>query len=368
MVRTRRPFGNIRLLSSGRYQARYTDPRTGAHIKAPNTFAGRNAAERWLGDRRRDIDAGLPPDRRPARLTFVAYSATWLGNRFVSGRPLKTRTREHYTAILERHLLPTFGRKPLAAITPQDVREWHAVTLTESPTMRAHAYSLLRTILNSAITDELIDSNPCRIAGAGRAARVHRIRPASLAELTTLTQAMPEPLQLMVLLASWCAMRFGEIIELRRTDVDLLDEVVRIRRAAYRAKGGYTTGTPKSDAGIRDVAIPPHLIPVIREHLQRFVGPQPDALLFARQHGRLMAPSTLKFHFYRARKAAGRPDLRFHDLRHTGAVLAAATGASLAELMARLGHSSASAALRYQHAAAGRDREIAALLSKMADT
>ncbi len=62
-----------------------------------------------------------------------------------------------------------------------------------------------------------------------------------------------------------------------------------------------------------------------------------------------------------------RPDLRFHDLRHSGAVLAAVTGASLAELMARAGHSTPDAALRYQHVAKGRDREIAALLSKLAD-
>jgi len=70
---------------------------------------------------------------------------------------------------------------------------------------------------------------------------------------------------------------------------------------------------------------------------------------------------------YRARDKAGRPDLRFHDLRHSGAVLAAATGASLAELMARLGHSTPTAAIRYQHAAKGRDHEIAALLSKLAE-
>jgi integrase len=70
--------------------------------------------------------------------------------------------------------------------------------------------------------------------------------------------------------------------------------------------------------------------------------------------------------YYPARKAAGRPDLRFHDLRHTGAVLAAATGATLAELMARLGHSTAGAALRYQHAAADRDKVIAAALSDLA--
>ena len=70
--------------------------------------------------------------------------------------------------------------------------------------------------------------------------------------------------------------------------------------------------------------------------------------------------------FYKAR--GGRPeDLRVHDLRHSGAVLAAATGATLAELMGRLGHSTPQAALRYQHVAGGRDREIAALLSKLAD-
>ena len=70
--------------------------------------------------------------------------------------------------------------------------------------------------------------------------------------------------------------------------------------------------------------------------------------------------------FYPAREKAGRPDLRWHDLRHTGAVLAAQTGATLAELMGRLGHSTPQAALRYQHAAAGRDAQIAAALSALA--
>ena len=73
-------------------------------------------------------------------------------------------------------------------------------------------------------------------------------------------------------------------------------------------------------------------------------------------------------HWYKARQAAGCPDLRWHDLRHSGAVLAAATGASLAELMERLGHSTPAAAMRYQHAARGRGREIAALLSKLANS
>ena len=75
---------------------------------------------------------------------------------------------------------------------------------------------------------------------------------------------MPERLRLMVTLASWCALRFGETVELRRGDIDLSDEVIRIRRAAVRTKGAATRSPhPRSDAGVRDVAIPPHIIPLI---------------------------------------------------------------------------------------------------------
>jgi integrase len=254
----------------------------------------------------------------------------------------------------------------LAAIKPKDVREWYAATLTDRPTMRSHAYSLLRTIMGSAVVDELIDANPCRIVGAGRAKRVHKIRPASVEELSAVTNEMPERLRLMVTLASWCALRFGETIELQRGDVDLSDEVIRIRRAAVRTDKGFEVTTPKSDAGVRDVAIPPHLIPAIEAHLAKYVGKKRDSLLFPNECGKHLQPSTLNRHWYKARASAGREDLRWHDLRHSGAVLAAATGASLAELMARLGHSTPQAAMRYQHAAQGRDREIAALLSKLA--
>lgn len=366
--RTRRHFGNIRKLSSGRYQVRYTAP-DGSYITAPKPFALKQDAEAWLTDRRREVDRGLwdaAAAKQPERITFGVYAQQWLDNRQVAARPIKARTREHYQNILDDHLLDTFGNRQLGAIKPKDVREWYSATLTDRPTMRSHAYSLLRTIMASAAVDELIDANPARIVGAGRAKRVHKIRPASVEELAELTAAMPERLRLMVTLASWCALRFGEAVELRRGDVDPSEEVIRIRRAAVRTKGAYTITTPKSDASMRDVAIPPHIIPAIEAHLAKHVDKGRDSLIFPADGGGHLQPSTLYRHWYKARDAAGRKDLRFHDLRHSGAVLAAATGASLAELMARLGHSTPQAAMRYQHAAQGRDREIAALLSKLA--
>ena len=178
---------------------------------------------------------------------------------------------------------------------------------------------------------------------------------------------MPEPYQALVVLASWCALRFGELTELRRRDVVLDPDtgtgVVRVERGVVRVPGGFEVTTPKSDAGIRDVAIPPHLVPLVAEHLAKHVGPEPDSLLFGARQGGHLAPATLYRQFYKARDAANRPDLRFHDLRHSGAVLAAREGATLAELMARLGHSTPAAAMRYQHVAQGRDGVIAAAMS-----
>jgi integrase len=365
--RVKRDFATIRQLPSRRWQVRYTGP-DGVRRTAPNTFAYRVDADGWVESKRREIYRETwTADEKAERITFGGYATTWLVNRQVGGRPIKARTREHYQSILDDHLIETFGNRQLAAIKPKDVREWYAATLTNRPTMRSHTYSLLRTIMGSAVNDELIDANPCRIVGAGRAKRVHKIRPASVEEIATLTEAMPERLRLMVALASWCALRFGEAIELQRGDIDLSDEVIRIRRAAVRTNGGtFEVTTPKSDAGVRDVAIPPHLIPAIQAHLSKYIGKKRDSLLFPNESGKHLQPSTLNRHWYKARASAGREDLRWHDLRHSGAVLAAATGASLAELMARLGHSTPQAAMRYQHAAQGRDREIAALLSKLA--
>jgi integrase len=368
--RVKRDFATIRQLPSRRWQVRYTGP-DGVRRAAPKTFDHRVDADAYVAQKRREINReewDAADHDKPDPTTFGAYASAWLAGRQVAGRPIKTRTREHYEAILDGHLLPTFGNRMVAAIRPKDVREWYAETLVNQPTLRSHAYSLLRTIMGSAVNDELIDANPARIVGAGRAKRVHRIRPASVGELATLTNAMPERLQLMVTLASWCALRFGETVELRRGDVDLSDKVIRIRRAAVRTHGGtYEETTPKADAGVRDVAIPPHIIPQIEDHLSKFVGSKRDSLIFAATNGGHLQPSTVQRHWYKARKAAAREDLRWHDLRHSGAVLAAATGASLAELMARLGHSTPQAAMRYQHAAQGCDREIAALLSKLAD-
>lgn len=367
----KRTFGNVRRLPSGRLQARYTGP-DGV------TYTGRSAegraltfdsvlyADAYLARVSADIQAGrwvspsAPKAAGPPALRD--YAVAWL-----AGRDLADRTRGDYTQVLRDHIYPPLGDTLLPQVTPAMVREWHArLRDSTGPTQRAHAYGLLRTILNTAVADDAIAANPCRVRGGGQVKRAKRIRPASLPELELIARSVPGRYQLMVLLAAWCALRFGELAELRRSDIDVRSGVVHVRRGVVRIPGGRKVKGPKSEAGKRDVAIPPHLIPVVKDHLRDHVAAARDALVFPAASGGHMAPASLYRVYYPARDAAGRPDLRFHDLRHTGAVLAAATGATLAELMARLGHSTAGAALRYQHASADRDKVIAAALSDLA--
>jgi integrase len=369
--RTRRHFGSVRRLPSGRWQVRFPGPDGAQHTaRTPDgrslTFDSKQYADAYLARTHADIQAGrwVMPGTVAAPVTLRAYAGTWL-----AGRDLADRTREDYAAVLRDHILPVFGETAVTAITPAAVREWHTrLKDTTGPTQRAHAYGLLRTILNTAVADEVIAANPCRVRGGGSVRRAKRIRPATLAELEALVKAMPDRYKLMVLMAAWCALRFGELAELRRGDVDVRNGVVHVRRGVVRTGDGRKVKGPKSEAGKRDVSIPPHLMPLVKSHLADHVAASRDALLFpaAGDPVRHMAPATLYRVYYPAREKAGRPDLRFHDLRHTGATLAAATGATLAELMARLGHSTAGAALRYQHAAAERDKVIAAALSDLA--
>jgi integrase len=339
----------------------------GSKHTAPSTFDTKTDASAYLAAVRTDIARGtyVPPVKPvPAAdsQTVGPYAVAW-----IAGRELAPRTRDHYTWLLTTYIEPGFGTTPLTEVTPAKVRTWYA-GLKTGQTAKAHAYALLKAILTTAVEDELIGANPCRIKGASKAKRSRDIRPATLDELAAITAAMPERLQLLIPLSAWCALRFGECVELRRKDVDLKAGVLRIRRGVIRTTDGKRVVTdPKTPAAKRTVAIPPHLIPAIRKHLKDHAQIGPEGLLFwGPRTGGQLPHSSLLYEFNKAKAAAGRDDLSPHALRHTGAVLAAQSGATVAELMARLGHTTAATAMLYQHASAERDLVIAKRLSELA--
>jgi integrase len=252
-------------------------------------------------------------------------------------------------------------------VTPTAVRSWHVrAGRTTGPTALAQSYRLLRAILNVAVADEVIPSNPCRLRGAGTPKASRPSRALTAVEAMQLADQLgrdrrTERYRALLLVLAFGGLRFGEATALRRSDV-LPGGRLRIERSVRRIGGRWVVGEPKTEAGRRTVTLPEAVAGAVADHLERHVPDSPEALLFGTSSGGYLARSNWNSTFRRAADAIGLPAVRPHELRHTGATLAAATGASTKELMRRLGHSSPAAALLYQHAADDRDGEIARAL------
>lgn len=378
----RRGFGRIRRLPSGNFQAAYTVG--GRLYRAPNTFTARYLAEGWLGQEARDLKLGVwtPPDERAdgdddprqrAEVTFGDYATQWLADRQSldpdDRRALRPSSSKEYGLLLKNHLVPELGTVRLDDLSPDVIEEWHRqLGRKRIPRARAKAYSLLRTILNAAVADKRYPTfrvNPCQIDGAGRVRRLKDPVTATEDEIATIVKNMPERLRLAVLLGCWGAMRYGEVFELRRKDVEFVkdgkDEMVflHVRRGVVWVKGQVVIGEPKTKEGKRVVVLSPHLTKAVRGHLVHHVDASPNSLLFPAERGGNLRPSGFQTPWHHARAAAGREDLKFHHLRHTGAVWFARAGATIADLQGRLGHATPATAMVYQSTAASRQVELA---------
>ncbi|MGW3066238.1 tyrosine-type recombinase/integrase [Streptomyces sp. NPDC001130] len=363
MAGKRRQFGRVRKLPSGRYQARYVGP-DGQLRPAPETFRTKKDADDWLADKQTEMRRGDWHDPDAGKVAFGPYAAAW-----IKERELTTTTRQLYGSLLRHHLEPTFGTVNVAEISPPLVRRWRADKLAAGtgPTTVAKAYALLRAILGTAVADQMIRRNPCTIKGASTVHTPERPT-ATVQEVYDVAGAIQPRYRALVLMAGFLGLRWGELIGLHRRDVDLDYGAVRVRRAVAELNNGQREiKAPKSAAGKRTVSIPAAIVPDIRDHLKRYAEPGADGRVFVGAKG----ATPRRNHFNRLwRKAcndAGIKGLHFHDLRHTGNTLAASTGASTRELMARMGHSTARAALIYQHASAERDRLIADAVSGLVD-
>jgi integrase len=355
----RRRFGNVRKLPSGRFQARYVGP-DGLERKAPATFATERQAEKWLTIVESEVVRSVWTAPEAGEVELEEYAVRWIAE-----RKLAPRTRENYEDLYRLHIRPHLGHLMIGSIKPATIRSWRTRLLdggTREP-QAVKAYSLLRAILNTAVREDgLIRDNPCRIKGYDRYHTPERPT-ATVAQVYALAAAVPEHYSALIVVAALSGLRWGELAALRRQDVDLDAGTVRVPRKLAALRHRMEFGPPKSDAGNRVVALPKAAIEALKPHLNARVAAGPDALIFTGLDGGVLRTGNFgrAVRWSETVQAVGLPaGFHFHDLRHTGNTLAAASGASTRELMHRLGQSSMRAALIYQHATSERDREIAA--------
>ncbi|RPK39910.1 site-specific integrase [Streptomyces sp. ADI93-02] len=353
----RRTFGAIRQLPSGRYQARYPSTADDALRPAPETFETRRDAEAFLVQVQADQMRGDWLDPTAGEVLFADYTTRWIAE-----RGLAPTTAELYRRLFRLHLEPTFGEMSVNMISPAQVRAWRAERLSATgATTVAKSYRLLKAVMETAVEDDMLRKNPCRIRGAGREDADER-PVATVEQVFAAAEVIGLRWRLMVLLGAFASMRPEELAELRRRDVDLDVGTLWVRRAAPELNTGHrVVGAPKSRAGRREIVLPSFLHEDVRRHLEWFAQPGPDGLVFVGERGAVLRGTTFGRKWRRARDTVGLPEgFRFYDLRHTGNTLAADTGAKLKDLMVRAGQSSERAQLTYQHSTKEHQRRLAA--------
>jgi integrase len=418
-----RRFGNIRRLPSGRYQARYPGP--DGHLRShPQTFERKGDAERALALIEAQMISGDWTDPQRGKAKLGDYARDW-----ITQRPgLRIRTADLYRWLLAKHIEPYLGEVPIGKLSTRAIREWRAALLAQgvSATTTAKAYRLLRAVLMTAVEeDKILPRNPCRVRGAGTESAPERpvLTVAQVFDLAELVGRRPvgnirelasggyrlrfqrhgemrtapevrsaradaeqalwamardgradcnydRRYRALVLLTTFASLRWGEATALRRCDIDLDTGTVRIRATyAERSTGEIILGPPKSKAGRRPVGIPQVIIPELRRHLAIYARPEPAALAFPGAKGGPLRRGNFNRSaaWPQAVAAIGAPGLHFHDLRRTGNTFAAASGAGLKDLMARMGHDSERAALIYQHRARGADTAITSAIDARLD-
>ena len=355
----RRRFGAIRQLPSGMFQASFLGP-DGRRQPAPAAFQTERDAEKWLVRVEADLSSGRWRDESLGRQLFREYADAYLNeNPDVGERWAETCRRN-----MRLHMVDLLDL-PLAAITPAIVRKWYAKVLRGKGGRRSigQAYSFGRAVMNAALRDDAIERNPFQIPGASADKAKERLI-ATPAEVAALIDAITPRYRAAVALATWCTLRRGEVCGLRTADVDFETHQVHVRKnwVELLESPRKFEKDPKTDAGKRPISVPPHVWPLVVEHSEQWAGP---VFFFVGRDGQRMRGNAVYQAFVRARNKVG-VELAFHDLRHTGLSLAAASGANQADLKKRAGHASSAAAQRYMHAVEGRDDAIAKALSEIA--
>jgi integrase len=355
-----------RRLANGerRYDVRLRRPDGSTYMK---TFRTRKEAEAFERSERTARDRGQWNDPRQGTIPLSTYAATWLEGRTVRGRPLAPRTAESYRYLFRSRIEPTFGAVFLNKIDPPAVRAWHSrLARSEAPSVAPKAYRLLHAIFVTAVDDGLVPANPCRIKGAGM--EHHEERPMlGVEDVMRLADAIDRRWRALVLVAAFGGLRFGELLALRRRDIDLESARLTIAEQVVELSNGRHVRTrPKSAAGVRTIYLPAFVGHELADHLAAFVETDPESPVFTGAREGIPTRRNWSRIWGRTREKAGLPGtIHLHDLRHAGATLAAQSGATTRELMARLGHASPRAALIYQHAAEDRDQAIAVALDRL---
>lgn len=374
--RTKRGFGSIETLKSGRYRVKFTAP-DGVRRSAFMTFSTRAQAEKELSRILNAIESGTwhadetpqAGDLDPKTMTLSQLAEHWRAQRVTAqGRPLSPNTLNEYERLIES-TLARFKNRPIRQITRQHIEAWRAPEIKRAPNQTTKAYKHLKTLMTFAEKRKWVASNPCDLERATNYSPTSKPVIPTRAQVDLMLSEATGPLKAIIALASWGGLRKGEIFELRRKDLEITKGAtkaetlvwVHVRRGVIWENRQAVVRQPKSEKGKRVVPLPPRVTEIMLEHLKG-VSLDPEGLLFERKPGtnEHWRESQIRPLWENLRALAGFEG-RFHSLRAFGATQFGLTGATAQEIMDRFGHKNIETAMLYQRST-GREADLVRLL------
>jgi integrase len=352
--------------------------RTPAGAQRNKSFARKIDAERFLATVESAKLTGTYVDPRLAQVTVGTWADRWLRGQ----AHLKPSTHQRYAGIISKHIGPKWARVRLGAVSHADVQAWvTTLSTSQSPASVAKIHRVLSLVLDMAVKDGRLSRNVASGVNLPRVRKHEHLYlnhdqvedlanatgyPTDPSKHSNLDTRTNETYRLVVLFLAYTGVRFGEMAALRVARLDLRRRRAVITESVTPVQGlGLVWGTTKTHQR-REVPIPHFLTVELAQHVR---GKQPDDLVFAGiRNGQPLRVSTFRSAFTVAATAIGLPALHPHQLRHTAASLAIASGADVKVVQQMLGHASASMTLdTYGHLFEDRLDEVGDAMGRARD-
>ena len=334
-------------------QFRYTDWKGERQQKLKRGFATKKEAQAW----EREF---LMQKQADVNMTFESFAQLYEKDM----KPkLKLNTWLTKESIIQKKILPYFGKRKLSEITAKDVMDWQNVIrgLTDakgkpySPTYLKTVHNQLSALFNHAVRYYGLQVNPAAKAGnMGVEERREMLFWTKEEYLKFADAMMDKPLSYYAFeMLYWCGIREGELLALTPTDFDFEAGTVSISKSYQRLKGKDVITTPKTKKSNRVIKMPKFLCGEMEDYLKMFYSTGADERIFP------VSKHYLHHEMDRGAKAAGVKRIRIHDLRHSHISLLIDMGFTALAIADRVGHESIDITYRYAHLFPTRQTEMA---------
>ena len=360
----------VRVTGDGdkRFVACYRDPE--GRQRSAGTYSSRRAAERAAHREEAKVRDGAWHDHSRGQVTFADYVQTvWLPSKQV-----ETSTLAAYRSYLDKHFIPTFGRRPMGKILPSEIQRW-VTTATENGLSAASVrkyHTMLHSIFERAQHDRVVTFNPCAHTELPKVIK-KKARTLTPEEYVAIVASLPAQHRLMVETAINTGLRWGELIALKPRHLDLIKRTLTVEETVVEvsiknsptSQRMLTKPYPK-DNEPRTMGLPEELATRLAAHIaDRGLGPAD--LLFATREGTPISRNTFRTRVWLpAVKASGVDfDVRVHDLRHAHASWLLPGGSDLKSVMDRMGHAQITTTQKYLHTLPDADTKNLAALDRI---